>query len=144
MLKKTALILTALFLSGSALAADPTFTFGAKKADSVNGPWLSDGHVYLKSDNNRQFCWELKQLPETMQPMKFTLIITSPNKATFHFNTATSADKTQHEFTFSATPDNGRIINCWKFDHADPIGEYSLKLISDTAEYPLQRFELKP
>lgn len=144
MLKKTSFILTALFLSGNVFAADPTFTFGAKKAGSADGPWLSDGRVYSKSDNNRQFCWELKDLADSAQPMKFSLIITSPGNATFHFNNATSADNTRHKFAFSATPVNGRIINCWKFDHSDPLGDYSLKLISDNAEYPLQNFELKP
>lgn len=140
-MKKTLLVVSTLMLSAG-VSANPVFMFGTKDAYSSISA-LTPNKVFSKSNLSQRFCWALKDIPEKAEPVRFSLVMTSPGNSTFNFNGLNSVNKTKHEFNFLGTPVNGYFENCWYFDTSDPIGTYTLTVTADGVKYPTQAFELK-
>lgn len=101
--------------------------------------------VYSLSREKTELCWEVINVPFTAKN-KVTEVFNAPAKSKFTAPGSsiivTNDDKTHTIVSYVANSNNEFIRKCWKFDKADPIGNYTLDLQVNDVIFPTQKFSV--
>lgn len=125
---------------------EPIFRFGAKDVSGTIHYWLpeTDSHIFNRHQLNKEFCWEITNLPEQFNSITLRQTIVAPSNTSFT-SLSTGNTTNSHEYTniLRLQVKDGRVSNCGRFQIQDPAGEYHLQITTHWNRYPQQTIILK-
>lgn len=104
------------------------------------------GRQYSVSNKNHQLCWAVFNMPLEARNQVSERFQT-PSRAKFadpQSRVQSSTDGLTHmiETTLPSAANNEYLLRCWRFDHTDPLGRYSVDIRVNNVQFPTQTFEL--
>ncbi|WP_373767814.1 hypothetical protein [Glaesserella sp.] len=113
--------------------------------DTANKVAKPIGTQYSVGKKGQQLCWVVINMPFQARN-SVTEIFHSPAEAQFGDpagTTVSSEDKKRHQISMTLPSSSNEFIQrCWRFDHRDPLGQYTLEVRVNDIVFPAQRFEL--
>lgn len=103
------------------------------------------GRKYSVSNKNHQLCWAAFNIPLEGRNQVIERFV-SPSRSVFsdpEGHVTSSPDGITHVVqTTQSNKNNEYLLRCWRFNHTDPLGRYSLEVQVNDIRFPTQTFEL--